>query len=342
MESAAPQVMSAATVGPSADGVLDENERIRVPVTQIALRFSEEMNDPGGDHSPYDVTNPANYLLVAAGDDGTLETLDCSAGPSAGDVGITVTGVTHEASAQTASLLLDVPRGLPAGRYRLLACGSIGLQDLSGTALDGDADGSGGDDFALDFEVLPENLLTNPNFDDGVDPWSFSGPASAGLFASPEDVGEASTSGSAEVTGVASGAQVWSIGQCLPFEAGTLYQIDGFARIDSGGAPTAALVVELHRDAACSSLEQLIVAGAISGDTGGAFERFESGGITAPGGIGPSEASARVRLDVSTQASAAFTVRFDTVSFSARPLIHADGFESGDTSGWSSTTGGLQ
>lgn len=342
MESSAPQVMSAATVGPSADGVLDHNERIRVPVTQVVLRFSEEMNDPAGDHTPFDVTNPANYLLVAAGADGTLETLDCSAGPSTGDTGITVTSVMHEAATRTASLLLDVSRGLPAGPHRLLACGSIGLQDLAGTALDGDGDGTGGDDFALDFEVLSENLLTNPNFDDGLDPWSFSGPVSAGLFASSEDAGEALTSGSAEVTGVASGAQTWTIDQCVPVEAGTVYQMDGFARIDSGGAPAVALVVEFHSNASCSSLEQLVVAAAISGDTGGVFERLESSSIEAPALLGQSEAFARARLVVSTQASAAFSVFFDSVSFSAWPLIHADGFESGDTSGWSSTVGGVQ
>lgn len=342
MESAAPQVTSVATVGPTADGVLDQDEGVVVAVTQVVVRFSEEMNDPVGNSSPFDVTNPANYLLVAAGDDGTVETLDCSAGPDAEDVGITVTGVTHDAAAQTATLLLDVPRGLPAGRQRLLACGSIGLQDLAGKALDGDGNGSAGDDFALDFEVLSENRLTNPNFDDGLNSWSFSGPLSAGLFASTEDLGEAATSGSAEVTGVASGAQIWTIDQCVPVEAGTAYQMDGFARIDSGGTPTAALVVEFHRNAACSTLEQVVVAAAFSGDTGGVFQRLESDPIEAPATLEPSEAFARTRLVVSTQASAAFSVLFDSVSFYAVPVIHADGFESGDTSGWSSTVGGLQ
>ncbi len=340
LEASPPLVTSVGAVGPTADGILTEAERTGLPVTQLLVEFNEDMNDPGGDNGPDDVTNSANYLLVRAGDDGTLETADCSAGTDPFDQAVALTAVIYEAAEMTSYLQLDAETGLEVGSYRLMACGSIGLQDVSGGLLDGDADGTPGGDFVTDFEVLFDNLLRNPNFDDGLDAWEFSGNVSAGLFVSEADLGEASTSGSAEITGVASGTQQWSATQCIEVAPDITYQLIGHAKVDSDSEePTASMVVEVHGGAECDSLIQEVLAGEVSGDTDGSFEPLRPTLLPIDESSSGRAGSVRVRLQVSTQSSAGFSVLFDTVSLHDPQVISFDGFESGDTTAWSSTVG---
>jgi subtilisin family serine protease/subtilisin-like proprotein convertase family protein len=107
------------------------------PADAFQVHFSQAMDAAT-------VNDPGHWKLTEAGADGLFETLDdkhytLSVAPPYGDGG-------------TATLKPGVER-LPAGDYRLTATG--GLADLFGSPLDGNSDGTGGDDFVTHFTVLP-------------------------------------------------------------------------------------------------------------------------------------------------------------------------------------------
>ena len=128
------------------DGEIEECEEVRSSITQLLVSFSEPVQDPAGDSDADDVTNPANYLLVEAGPDRDFTTTDCS-GAAGDDGAIGITGVTYDDGTDTATLTLDVIGSLGDDLYRLLVCGSTSIRDIAGNPLDGDDDGTGGDDF---------------------------------------------------------------------------------------------------------------------------------------------------------------------------------------------------
>lgn len=92
------------------------------------------------------VTNPANYLLVEAGSDGTFETLSCAGGALKDDAQVAVSGVTYDGGTIATVALL---RPLPVGTYRLFVCGTTSITDLAGNPL------NGGTDSLFDVAVLP-------------------------------------------------------------------------------------------------------------------------------------------------------------------------------------------
>jgi hypothetical protein len=135
------------------DGQISDGEFTSAAITRLYVRFSEEVRNPGLDTDPHDVTNPANYLLFDDNDDGFGTTV-CSGGVAAGDNEITVDSVSYTSgSLREAELLVNGNVALPAAAYRLLVCGSTSIQDWAGNPLDGDDNGTGGDDFAIDFTV---------------------------------------------------------------------------------------------------------------------------------------------------------------------------------------------
>lgn len=332
-----PVVVHVGSVGALPDATLDEGDAVEVPVTQILLTFSEPMRDPGGDAGADDVTNPANYLLVEEGADPGFQTTDCAAGAAAGDLEVPITSVTYDEATFGAALRVGAPSALPSGRYRLAACAADALRDLSGKALDGDGDETGGDDFWLELTVSRTHLLENPNFDDGTDPWTFSGSATAGPFWSEIDGDGAPSSGSGEIAGAASGADLWSLSQCIPVEPSSAYRLVVAAEIESGaGEPSAHGAVEIFASADCTGapLVPAFLATGVHGDTAGDFVLLEEVPVASG-----AASSARISLVVSTEAGVAFEVRFDGASFSEQAEIFSDGFESGTLSAWSSGSG---
>jgi hypothetical protein len=135
------------------DGQIDNGEFTAVAITELYVQFSEEVQNPGLDTDPHDVTNPANYLLFDDNGDG-FDTTGCAGGVAVGDNQIAVDAVTYTSGSQReAALFVNGDVALPAAAYRLLVCGSTSIKDWAGNPLDGDGNGTGGDDFALDFTV---------------------------------------------------------------------------------------------------------------------------------------------------------------------------------------------
>lgn len=152
VDSVPPIIEHVSTTAVTDDGELSPDEITNANITAIQLTFNELMNDPAGNNGADDVTNPANYLLVSAGQDNDFETAVCPTAQG-NDVAIPITNVSYSAGSKVAELTLNNGTPLPTAKYRLLACGSTTLMDEAGNPLDGNGNGSGGDDFWLDFIV---------------------------------------------------------------------------------------------------------------------------------------------------------------------------------------------
>jgi len=113
--------------------------------SSFTVTFNEPVADTGsagGDS----VTNPANYLLVEAGADGTFDTLSCVGGRAGDDSQVPIAGVAYDAGTLTATVSFGTP--LPVGSYRLLVCGTTSITDLAGSPL------GAGTDWLFDFAVV--------------------------------------------------------------------------------------------------------------------------------------------------------------------------------------------
>ena len=148
-----PTVTGIASWEDTGDGVLSEGESTDVDISELTVRFSEPVWDAAGDTDPDDVTNPDNYLLFSDGGDG-FDTVDCAGGVATGDTAIAVEVWEYVSGNPSETLLfLNGDVALPVGTYRLLVCGTTSIVDWAGNVLDGDGNGTGGDDFVRNFEI---------------------------------------------------------------------------------------------------------------------------------------------------------------------------------------------
>jgi hypothetical protein len=104
--------------------------------TSLQIGFSEPLDG-------ISARSPANYSLLEAGLDGLFDTTD--------DVKI---AVKPAYSFPETNLTLNFLAGvLPDGDYRLSLSGSLAIYDTAGNPLDGNADGTGGDDYVRFFTI---------------------------------------------------------------------------------------------------------------------------------------------------------------------------------------------
>ncbi len=334
-----PQVVLVGSAADTGNGRIDAGESTRTAITQITTIFSEQVADPPGDTDPDDVTNPANYLLLASGGDGLFATTDCAGGVDPSDLQVPVDQVFFDEPSTTAFVLLaGGGASLPMERYRLLVCGSTSIVDLVGQALDGDGDGAGGDDHALDFTVLSSNLLLNPNFDGDLGHWTVTSPAPGEINHAWQDADGIATSGAARIVNTSGPGGLFTLQQCVSTAAGQFHRLGALIRTagTTPGAPIATGVVDFFTGVDCSgSVAASLPTGTITGDTAGLWENDLGGLVQAPAGT----QSASVRLVLDAGASPDFTTDIDNTHFFDSGFF-ADDFESGDTSGWSNATGG--
>jgi len=357
-----PRVTLVHTVSDTGDGQLEDLEYTMASITQIYVTFSEEVSDPPGDTAPDDVTNPANYMLVTPGGDWVFDTTSCAGGLVGDDLATVVDQVTFDLSSLTARLRINGGEQLLEGGHRLLVCGSTSIVDLADQPLDGNGDGTGGDDFVLDFTVEVDNLLVNPNFDDDLAGWTTSSPGE--MTHGPDDVSGAPTSGSVVIINLTGAGQTMTLSQCVPISALERYFVSGWLWVDSGlvDDPTIFASVGFYDGASCGgSLLGTEEIPGLNGDSAGVrifYDGFESGDTSAwSGSVGSTGAkmylagwehlagsvqassgavSAMVHYVIEAGASTNFRVKMDDVQF-FQPFLFKDGFEIGDTSRWSGT-----
>jgi subtilisin family serine protease/subtilisin-like proprotein convertase family protein len=107
-------------------------------IDSLNVRFSEVMDAAS-------VNKTANWELIEAGPDQTFDTPD--------DVPYVLSLSPTYVNGLHATLAIS-GGALPEGLYRLTAI-SNGLKDLLGNPLDGNADGTGGDDYVRHFDIMP-------------------------------------------------------------------------------------------------------------------------------------------------------------------------------------------
>ena len=317
-------VESFGTVADTGDGVLEEGEVARAPITQLLVGFTEPVQDPAGHNQSGDVTNPASYLLVAAGADGVFQTTNCAAGVAAGDAAVAVGSVAYNAVSATAVLSVGNGFALPHGSYRLLVCDSI--VGAGGASFEGD--------IGRTFHVVPTNLLANPNFDSSLAGWIPVSPGVNEIRHAQGDSDGAPTSGSAEIMNLSGDGEVFSLAECVALTATGSYGLGGRVWLDSArpDAPSCYAVVDFHAGPGCTGgvLGTGITPG-ITGDTQGEW-RSLSGFVAAPAGA----VSARVMFVLDAGTSPDFAAGLDQLLFH-RDEIFGDGFESGSTGPWQRT-----
>lgn len=329
-DSTPPTVTNVDTVTATSDGTLIEVEEIGpLPVTQFRMSFSEEMFDGTGADA---ASNDGNYRLLGPGPDESFQTVGCET-LSGDDVQWPFASAAY--AAQVTTLIVDGDFSLPAGSYRLIACGSTTLKDPSGNPLDGVGNGNLGIDFVRDFSVVADNLLRNPNFDDPL--FSFWVPSDVTAGQGTADLDGAATSGSAEMEPPGVGENTVAAAQCFELP-GTLPEdvmLAGWARIDSDDpGASAVLEVEYFDDVNCSGDSLGTVASsAVIGDTADGWSWLTSGVSTPPG----TALWAKVTAVASRTTADAFLTEFDSIFFGEvvpEIPIFADGFESGDMTLW--------
>ena len=324
-----PTVTHINTVYDTGDGTLDECETVnRNWLQRLLVTFSEDMFDPVGDGDSDDVSNPANYQLVTAGADRSFQTNACG-GPQGDDQVVAVTAVSYDAMSFTADLTLALE--LPDDLYRLAVCGSTTLVDLAGNALDGDGDGTGGDDFQRGFRVDNANRFANGHFDCDLDAWTATSTNPAEIAYDSLDVETSDQSGSARVENLTQ-SQTFQLDQCVAVLG------DGEHRFSFELLLTAAPEVGITLSRSCAFFDGPSCSGGepppwlaatLVFSTGSAFVPLEAT-FTAPA----TAASALCGVTLSTASGEAFVAHVDAMALVTLGSVFNDGFESGDTSAW--------
>jgi len=332
-ETIPPTVDNVDTDAGTGDGTLEDCESATgVPIIRLMVTFSEPVRDPPGNTDPDDVTNPANYQVVGTGPDHELDTAFCGA-VLGDDVEAMITGVGYDVGTYTATIQLDAV--LEPSVFRLLVCGSTSIVDIAGNPLDGDGNGTGGDDFALGFRVDPTNLLANGHLDCGLGSWSISETIPSSVTASTVDADDSTLSGSALVsnTSATGVTESFSLGQCVVVGPTLLYSMSRVIRLDAdpGITVTVSMDCEYFDTAGCGGVSLGFTQDSTPiQDTSGLWEHVLQSGVTPTGAI-----SAMCRSAFETADGSVFDAWIDQLAMKDATFIFADGFESGSTNAWS-------
>ncbi|CAM2069537.1 DUF11 domain-containing protein [Sulfidibacter corallicola] len=306
-------------------------EGVATSITQLRIKFNEAMADPPGDEEDQDVTNPQHYRLIGSGSDGEFQTEVCGTQLGGDDQLIDILRVTYAEFGETATLHLDPTMALPAGSYRILVCGDLGLVDLESLALDGDGNSSPGGDFRGDFKTLADNLLNNPHFDETLNGWTIDGGTSGTIQRDDTDADGSATSGSAAMQ-AGEPEETLQLSQCLPLEATSWLQVGGRVQVrGASGAANLEVSLQWFAEAGCSGapIDEHVKPQTL-GDTESRWVAF---GFTAA--VPENAVAALLTLRWQTAENTPDTVVWDQLFVNRDThLLFEDGFESGDTNIW--------
>lgn len=332
---APPTIVEVGSVAATETGSVTQDLVTSASITQLYLEASHALFDPAGNDDPHDATNPSCYRLFRALPDATFPNATC-ADPSEIAIDSASYGVAGPA---TVALYVNGGAALQKGRYRLRACasGANSLRDAYGSALDGDANGVGGDDFVRDFEVLVTNLLANPNLDSGLSGWTVVSQSPGDVTNDPtSDASDAPTSASARLENLTGAGSLLAMSQCLPVGSGEGYFLGGSIRSEGLGQqfPVVSGRFETFASSDCTGSPLASTLTPLStGDSATTWiPILEPVGSTASG-----SASGRVAFEVAGDEASAKAWLDDLHFHSDR--VFSDGFESGDTAGWNQSVG---
>lgn len=300
-------------------------------VTGLRLAFSESMRAPA-EETPDSVLRPASYLLLATGPDQVFSTAACGMSPASDDIVVTIDAIAYDDTTRVATLAVNGGRPLADGLYRFLACAAI--RDLGDQPLDGDGDGTGGDDLVLGFRVDTFNLFANGHFDDcppvTLAPWQLDVAGLSAVLTSSGDAGGSPLSGSAELHFAGDAV---TMGQCVAVSPAhrELTLRFRFRRTASepGTPPLFHHRCELYAEAGCAG-SPLRVEGASEPVP----TSWQASGLLAE--APPGTVSAFCSFGFPEAGGDSIDVEVDDLFVSGGTLIFANGFESGDLSAWSS------
>ncbi len=332
-ETTPPTVDNVDTETDTGDGTLEVCESANgISIFRLLVSFSEAVRDPAGDTDPDDVTNPANYQVVGAGPDHELDTAACGV-VLGDDVEVAISGVGYEAGTNTATIQLDA--ALEPSVYRLLVCGSTSIVDLAGNPLDGNGNGTGGDDFSLTFRADPINLFADGHLDCDLGGWTIDETIPSSVTSSTVDADDSTLSGSALIsnttaTGV---SESFSLGQCLAVNPARLYRLDRVVRLDADPGTTLTVSTD------CEYFDTVDCSGVGFGPTQGDTPIMDTAGLwlaVQHAAIAPTGAvSAMCRSVLETADGSVFDAWIDQLAMQDTTIVFADGFESGNTTAWS-------
>lgn len=317
----APTVTSIGSLPKTLDGELVACETTPFELERLTVRFSEPMRTGSG---PQAADNPVNYRVIATGPDLAFETVGCG-NVGGDDLQLTIAGIAYQASGGQASAALQLAQFLGSDHYRLLVCGAI--TDTAGNPL-------GGGDFALDFRVDVQNLLRGGHFDCDLRDWLLDPPGTGLLQHADPDADDSPDSGSAQA--LLDGNDTLALQQCIPATGLTNVSLGGAFRVDAQDQSQVVLVrgCELFSQPDCvGPIVGSFFASDIIEDTGMAFLDHVS--------TVPFQATASSARCVFSSLSDAGTIDLFMDQLFARSIdpreVFTDGFESGDTSAWSTT-----
>jgi hypothetical protein len=301
-------------------GALEDCIELPERTAALVVAFTEPMANPLGDSDPEDVTNPANYQVIASGPDHDLGTVGCDA-LAGDDVLVPVALVTFDEIARQATVSF-APR-LGDSLYRLLVCDH--LEDPTGNALE--------EDIIVTFRQDAGNLFTGGHFDCDLAGWELVSTTPEEIEYSVEDVDDALDSGSVQMTHL--NGTGFAIGQCVnssetSFRMGASVRVDGAASVLVGLTTTCAFFAQ--PDCLGAALDQTTSL-ALLQETAGQWQPSMLT-LDAP----PASAATLCSVSVNLLAGGVFDAFLDDLTLSVNGGLFSDGFESGDVSRWSSSS----
>lgn len=263
----APTIEEIVALGDRSNTILGACSQLVETPVRLTVRFDEPM-------VVADVDVRDDFRLYRPGADGDFEFDSCAdagfALPVTDDIEVQILGAEWNEEATAVELSLRQTRAIDVpGPYRLLVCGS--LSDRGDNPLDGDGDGTGGDDAIVGYRVDAGNLVRNGHFDCDLAGWTAVAPTLED-WTLGTDASGSSISRSARIDNSAAWPSVGA-GQCVETGGASLMSLELRHRIspvvpDKGGEIVSGELVETSVDVACSFYAATSCTDALAGATG--------------------------------------------------------------------------
>ena len=188
--------------------------------------------------------------MYSSSDDTAVFPFDCSVAVPANVTQHTLIPGFYDGINNTVVFTVSTTTGLTKSTYRLMGC-NAGLQSLAvATFLDGNADGTPGDDYVLDFSVKYNNLLNNPNFTQAsVSGWD----KTTTVFDAFQDADRALLAASVQLDPDSVTNNDSVISQCVAISGSNKMRF-GASLVGYIGAGSATLKVEYNDDNVCAGI----------------------------------------------------------------------------------------